>query len=146
MKKWIDYIWVWCWVLVVNNNDEVLLLKRTSNNSSGASSMWARPGGGVDFGETMEGAMKREVYEEVWLEVELFWWLYYTDDIREENGTKYHWATAWTFWKVVWWELTNMEPEKHECIEWFSLDNLPDNIVEYTAVWIAQYREYLNSQ
>ncbi len=30
MKKWIDYIWAWCWVLIVNEKDEVILLKRTA--------------------------------------------------------------------------------------------------------------------
>ncbi len=29
MKKWKDYIWVWCGAVIINEKDEVLLMKRT---------------------------------------------------------------------------------------------------------------------
>ena len=49
-----------CW------QQDALLLVR---HDMGDSDFWAPPGGGVEFGETLEGALKREFLEETRLEV-----------------------------------------------------------------------------
>lgn len=51
---------------VVRNEDgEVLLIQRTDNG------LWAAPGGAQDIGESVIGAVEREVREETGLEVEV---------------------------------------------------------------------------
>ena len=51
---------------VVRNEDgEVLLIQRTDND------LWAAPGGAQDIGESVIGAVEREVREETGLEVEV---------------------------------------------------------------------------
>jgi hypothetical protein len=40
-------------------------------------------------------------------------------------------------------ELTNTEPDKHDKIEWFDLDNLPENVVHYTKKSIEDYKKWL---
>ena len=146
MKKWIDYIWVGCWVLVVNKKHEVLLLKRTDKWNSWCHWEWTRPWWGIEFWETVEEALKREVLEEIWVDIELFGNISYIDDIRKENWIQYHWIWFACFWKILSWELKNLEPEKHSEIKWFSLDNLPEKIANYTMVWILEYREYLKGK
>jgi len=36
-----------------------------------------------------------------------------------------------------------MEPEKHDAVEWFSLDQLPEHINEYTKQSIEEYKAYI---
>ena len=54
-----------------------------------------------------------------------------------------HWFTGGRLAKIIGGELKNMEPEKHDAVEWFALDQLPENINEYTKQSIEEYRAYL---
>jgi len=51
--------------LVRNDRGEVLLIHRTDND------LWALPGGGQDFGESLPDAVVREVKEETGIDVEV---------------------------------------------------------------------------
>ncbi len=88
--------------------------------------------------------MKRETMEELWVEIELFWPLLFLEDIREENWKNMHWVTWGSFGKIIKWNVINMEPEKHEKIEWFNINNLPKNVAKYTMHWIEEYKKYKN--
>jgi len=143
MKKWIDYIWAGCWVLIVNDNHDVLLLLRTNKSSSWGEWLWTRPWWWIEFWETITEAFKREALEEIWVEIELFWPILFIDDIRKENWKKMHWVSWWTFGRIIEWKEINMEPDKHKKMEWFNINNLPENIAEYTMHWIEEYKKYI---
>ena len=49
-------------------NDRLLLVQRARSPGKG---LWSLPGGRVEFGETLEAAVKREVMEETGLEIAL---------------------------------------------------------------------------
>jgi len=49
-----------CGVLIINNKREVLLLKRLVK-SRDEHGFWSQPGGAVDYGETVEHTIKREI-------------------------------------------------------------------------------------
>ena len=70
MKKGTDYIGVGCGALIINNKNEILLVRRTSKTAN-ESSFWSLPGGSVDFGEKVVDAIKREIKEELGVEIEL---------------------------------------------------------------------------
>jgi 8-oxo-dGTP diphosphatase len=53
---------------IVFQGDRVLLIKRGQEPGLG---LWSIPGGAVDVGETVEGAVKREIEEETGLQVEV---------------------------------------------------------------------------
>ena len=55
---------------LVRRADEVLLA-RVSRSSATAPGVWTLPGGGVDHGEHPEESLRREVYEETGLEIEV---------------------------------------------------------------------------
>ncbi len=114
MKKGKDFIGVGCGALVVNDKNQVLLIRRTDKCQGGMSGIWSRPGGTVEFGETVEQAIKREIKEELNIDVELFGPKRYYDDIREEDGVKKHWVACGCFARIVGGELKNLEPEKHD--------------------------------
>jgi 8-oxo-dGTP diphosphatase len=138
-----DFIGFGCGALIVNDKNQVLLIHRTGKSSGGMKGVWSRPGGMVEFGEKVEEAIKREIKEELNIDIELFGTNTFCEDIRKEDGINKHWVTAGPFARITGGELTNMEPEKHDKIEWFDLDNLPENIVNYTKKSIEDYKEWL---
>ena len=136
MLKGRDYIGVGGGVLILNDLGEILLLKRGKDvrNESG---WWSKPGGGVKFGETAIEAMKREIKEEVGIEIEITGYLPHTDHIIEEGNQ--HWAAFNFIAHIVSGKLQNMEPEKCDAIEWFAFNNLPKKITQTTSEPIAHY-------
>ncbi len=84
MKKWKDYIWVWCGAVIINEKDEVLLMKRTEKCRNQAW-YWISPWGAVDFWETLEEAVIREVEEEIWVKIEVLWLLEINNDIMPKE-------------------------------------------------------------
>lgn len=137
MKKGVDYIGIGCGALIINDKNETLLLKRTSNSRNEAG-FWSKPGGGVEIGEKVEDAIKREIKEELNVDIELVKFLGYTDHIIK--GENQHWVAFSYLAKIVGGELKNLEPEKHEEIKWFSFSELPEKITQTT---IEPIREYL---
>ena len=55
-----------CGILIENNS--ILLVKHEGLGSAGT--LWIPPGGGIEFGETAQEALKREFQEEVDLQIE----------------------------------------------------------------------------
>jgi len=141
MKKGTDYIGIGCGALIFNKNEEVLLLKRTPKTRNEAG-FWSKPGGGVEFGEKIEDAVKREIREELGVDIELTRFLGFTNHILEFE--KQHWVAFNYLAKIVGGELKNLEPEKHEEIKWFSLNNLPKNITQTTIEPINEYLKFIN--
>ena len=67
LKKRKNYIGVGVGAIIVEQ-DRVLLLKRLKEPEAG---YWSIPSGAVDFSETIEDALKRELKEELSVDVEI---------------------------------------------------------------------------
>ena len=63
MKEGFDCVGVGAGALIINDKNEALLLKRT-NKTRNLTGFWMQPGGGVEFNEKIEDAVKREIKEE----------------------------------------------------------------------------------
>jgi len=70
MKKGIDYIGVAAGAMILDNQGRVFLSKR-SQNTSNQRGCWETPGGSVNFGETLEEAVRREIREEYGVEIDI---------------------------------------------------------------------------
>jgi 8-oxo-dGTP diphosphatase len=57
--------------IITNEKGEVLLAKRNQPKTPEIHGKWEFPGGGVDFGEDPSASLKREVLEEVGVEVKI---------------------------------------------------------------------------
>ncbi|MEW9094914.1 MAG: NUDIX domain-containing protein [Clostridiaceae bacterium] len=123
MKIGQDYIGVGVGAVILNDNEEILLLLRERSPEAG---YWSIPGGKVEFFDTIEDSIKREVKEELGVEIDIIKLLGVTNHILVEE--KSHWVAPSFLVKIIKGEVKNMEPNKHKDIKWFSIDNLPDNI------------------
>ncbi len=131
MKPGIDHIGVGCGCLILNEMNEVLLVRRSMTCKTDRG-IWSRPGGGVEFGETFEQAVVREMKEEVGVDVKLTGFTDYTNDIKAEDGIRKHWVTLGFLGRIKSGKPRVMEPDKHDEVRWFPLDRLPENLTVYT--------------
>ncbi len=70
--------------IVFIEDDEVVLVRRKYPPFKG---FWALPGGFVEYGETVEDAVKREIFEETSLKVEIISLVgVYSDPSRDPRG------------------------------------------------------------
>jgi len=143
MKRGVDYIGFGCGALVVNDKNQVLLMHRTGKSQGGMGGLWSQPGGTVELGEKVKDTIKREIKEELDIDIDLFGDGVFCEDIRTEDGIKKHWVTYSYFGKIISGELKNTEPEKCDRLEWFDLDKIPQNTVEYTIKTIEALKKYL---
>ncbi len=100
-----------------------MLLKRRKEPESGC---WGIQGGAVEFGETIEDAVKRELKEELSVGVEIVALLGVTDHILPHAGI--HWVSPVFLARIVSGAPTNVERDKHSDLRWFGLDSLPDDV------------------
>ncbi len=124
MKKGEDYTGVTIVYLCHDGKGNFLLNKRSTNcrDEHGA---WDPGGGGLEFGDTVENTLRKEIKEEYCTDVISYEFLGYRDVHRVNNGKKTHWV-ALDFKVLVDREkVANGEPHKFDAIEWFRLDKFP---------------------
>lgn len=123
MKKGIDYIGVGVGAVILNSEGRVFLARRGREvrNESGR---WEFPGGGVEFGETLEHALMREVREEYGLEIEVQELIDVVNHLIPAE--KQHWVSPTFLCRVKSGAPSIREPHKCDEIGWFTLDNIPE--------------------
>ncbi len=144
MKKGVDYIGVSVGAMILNNKGEVFLTKRgkKAKNERGC---WENPGGGVNFGETLEQAVKREIKEEYGVEIELL------EQFPAQNHLipkeKQHWVATTFLAKIKKNQKPKiLEPDKCDAIGWFSLNKLPQPLSIITNLDIKYYKKRLKNK
>lgn len=142
MQKGIDYIGVSAGAIIFNNKEKIFLSKR-SHNVKNEKGHWETPGGSVEFGETLEQAVRREIMEEYGAEIEILEQWPAGDHIIPAE--KQHWvATTFLAKFKEGQEPRIMEPEKCDAIGWFTLDNLPQPLSIITKIDLEHYRRLKN--
>ena|SRR3972149_7613026 len=135
MKEGIDYIGLGVGGVIINKNNEVLLLLR---KTSPESDCWTIPGGSVKFGEKIEDALKREIFEEIGVEIKIIKLLNIVNHIIDSEKT--HYVSPEFLVEIISGKPRNSEPEKHGAIKWFSIYVLPPNITMTTKVALDSYK------
>ena len=107
--------------VIVVSDGKVLLGRRKNAHGGGT---WSFPGGHLEKHETFEECAKREVMEEVGIEIDNVLPLAFTNDIFEEEDR--HYVTLFFRADYVGGHVINMEPEKCDGWDWFGWDSLPN--------------------
>lgn len=97
----------------------LLLVKRRKPPEAGC---WNLPGGKVDFGERVADALRREISEELGVEIELTRSLGFVEMIGLDAQ---HWVSPIYQATISAGEPVNVEPEKHEALVWADPDAPP---------------------
>jgi 8-oxo-dGTP diphosphatase len=145
LKPGTDYIGVGVGALIFNDEGKFLMGLRgpLAKNERGT---WEIPGGAVHFGETLEEALKREIKEEIDVEIEIIEMLHVADHIIPQE--KQHWISPTFICKITAGTPKVMEPGKCDKLEWFSLeetDAIPISIVTQQDVKILKERQHKTS-
>lgn len=136
----IDHIGVSAGAMIVNEAGEVFLAKR-SQKAKNERGCWENPGGAVEYKETLELAMRRELQEEFGIEVEVLAQLPAADHIIPADNQ--HWvATTFLVQIKPGFDPKILEPEKCEEIRWFKLNDLPHPLSLITQHDLFYYREH----
>ncbi|HSX09141.1 MAG TPA: NUDIX domain-containing protein [Candidatus Saccharimonadales bacterium] len=119
MKKGVDYIGVGVGAAIIDDTGKILITKR-GKKAKNERGKWEIPGGGVEFNETFETALKREIKEELDVEIEILELLGIYDHIIPEE--RQHWVAPTYICKLVKGIPKILEPEKCDEIGWFTLE------------------------
>jgi mutator protein MutT len=139
MKRGVDYIGVAVGAMILNDKGEVLLCKR-SQRAYNERGCWEVPGGAVEFGEKLEDAIRREIREELGVEIELIEQFPAADHIIP--GDKQHWVPTTFLAKLMPGNTPKiMEPIKCDALDWFSIDRLPTPLSLITQYDVQYYRK-----
>ncbi len=130
-----DFIGIGVGAVILNEAKEILLLYRKREPENG---YWSIPGGKVEFFDTLEKTIVREVIEELGVNIKVIRLLGVTDHIIELEGS--HWVAPVYLAEITSGFPRNMEPEKHGELKWFNLNNLPKNL-SITAAKAIEYLE-----
>jgi|SRR3989338_1775539 len=106
-------------VFVVRDN-KILFHKRKNAHGDGT---WSLPGGHLEFGESWEQCAIREVFEETGLCIKNVRFAAATNDLFSQEQK--HYVTLFMLAEYEEGEAMVKEPDKAECWEWFSWENLP---------------------
>ena len=111
-------------IYILNEKNQLLLTKRVGALSPYS---WCPQGGHLEFGETFLDCAKREIKEEVGLDISGMEIIGITNDFFETEGR--HYVTI--HMKVLGWsgEPKIMEPDKCLEIDLFDLDKLPQPLL-----------------
>lgn len=127
--------------VILASQASVLLTQRRDHNSD-FDGLWHLPSGKLDAGESLVDAAVREAEEEVGVLID-------PDQLRHVHTLHVNGSgpepRLGVFFEARHWigNPVNCEPEKCSAVRWFSLDDLPANLIAYPAAGI---NAYLNGQ
>lgn len=105
---------------------------------------WDCGAGGLEFGETVEETLRREVKEEYDADVLGFEFLGFRDVHREHNGVKTHWVALDFKVLVDPKQVKINEPHKFDEIGWFTLGSLPHPMHSQHEYFFEKYKDKLS--
>ncbi|MBI4059123.1 NUDIX domain-containing protein [Candidatus Microgenomates bacterium] len=124
LEKGVDYPGVTIVYFCHDGNGKFIMAKR-SHNTRDEHGRWDIRAGALEFGDTPEQTLRKEISEEYCTEVVSFEFLGFRDVQREHQGKKTHWLALDFKMRVDPSKVKNGEPHKFEAIGWFSLDDRP---------------------
>ena len=100
-------------------------MAKRSQNCRDEQGLWDISAGGMEFEDSAEETLRKEIMEEYCADVLSFEFLGYRDVRREYKGVLNHWVCLDFKVLVNPAQVKIGEPHKFDQIEWFTMDSLP---------------------
>ena len=110
---------------IVHDGKGNILLQRRGPDARDENGNWDVGGGAIEFGESIEATVEREINEELCVSPLNIQFLTVYDAFREYNGSPTHWIAIMHSVEVAPEKVKIGEPEKIDAIGWFTSKNLP---------------------
>lgn len=136
MKRGVDYIGVGVGALIINDDGKIFLARRgpLAKNERG---LWEFPGGSVEFGEKLADALRREIFEEYGVEIEVGKLLDVVDHILPEESQ--HWVSPTYLCRIIRGQPVIREPGKCGEIGWFDPRDVPQDLTMISRINLEHY-------
>jgi len=144
MKKGIDYIGVGAGAIIFNKDGRIFLAKR-GPEARNEKNRWEFPGGSVEFGETLESALIREIREEYGFVIDVVQLLDVVNHILPEE--KQHWVSPTYLCRYKNGKPSIKEPHKCEEIGWFNIGAIPvKELTKASQKSLHSLKKYLSAE
>ena len=118
-------------------------MAKRSVNCRDEQGTWDNGGGGLDFGDSVEETLRKEIREEYCTEVVEYEFLGFRDIHREHAGRKTHWITLDFVVRVDPVQVKIGEPHKFDDIGWFKIHSLPAPLHSQVPALFEKYHSQL---
>ena len=118
-------------------------MHKRSRNCRDEQGRWDTGAGSMEFGETFEETVRREVMEEYGVEPLEIQYIATENILREHNGLATHWIKNLHHVLVDPEKVKNNDPDKIDEIGWFTLDDLPKPLHSQALKGIEQIKKHL---
>lgn len=138
MKKGEDYTGI-AVVYCCHDGQGSYLFQKRGEQCRDEHGRWDIGGGGLDFGDTIEATLHKEIAEEYCTDVLQYEFLGYRDVHRMHNGKSTHWVALDFKVLVDRMKVANGEPHKFDEIGWFTQDTIPTPLHSQLDAFFKKY-------
>ena len=121
-----------CGAAILDDTGRLLLIQRLREPEAGA---WGLPGGKIDFGEPAVDTARREIAEELGIEIEILRLACIAETINQGDGR--HWIAPVYEARITSGDPKILEPEKHGGWGWFDYDTLPSPLTMAAVSYLS---------
>ncbi len=121
-----------CGAAIRDDTGRLLLIQRLREPEAGA---WGLPGGKIDFGEPAMETARREIAEELGIEIEILRLACIAETINRGDGR--HWIAPVYEARITSGEPKILEPEKHRGWGWFDCAALPSPLTMAAVSYLS---------
>lgn len=112
-------------MLLINQNEELLMMKRTDNH------FWGVPGGSLELGESLEACVRREILEEVGINIEhlQLFGVYSGEELHYTYPNKdevYNVSVAYL--SRIENDVIKLDLNEHSAYRFIKLDEIPEDV------------------
>lgn len=125
LRRGVDHIGVSAAAILHDGNGKILLMQR-GPKARDENGRWDICGGAIEFGESIDEALQREIKEELCAKPLEIDFLTAYDAHREHAGNKTHWICLLHAAKIDPATVQIGEPHKISQIGWFHLADIPE--------------------
>jgi 8-oxo-dGTP diphosphatase len=144
MKQGIDYIGNSVVYFCHDGKGKVLMAKRSAN-ARDEQGRWDIGGGEINFDNTVENTLRKEIKEEYNADVLSFEFLGFRDVHREHNEARTHWIALDFKVLIDRAQVKNNERHKFDDIGWFTVDTLPTPTHSQFPEFLEKYKDKLKT-